>query len=124
MTKAGERLIGGMKEAIAIANGEQPAASITVNGQTYVPVEAVQEAVTRERDRIFRAPKAEGEWTEATKLLVQRFEIAGAGFGYAVHNSDGSAAIAKLMKTMAMKLDGAIAAIQQPARADTEEGGR
>lgn len=37
MTKAGERLIEGAKEALAVARGEQPAASIHVNGHTYVP---------------------------------------------------------------------------------------
>lgn len=58
MTKAGERLIGGMKEAMAIAKGEQTAASITVNGQTYVPVEAMREAVRALEEIVERANSA------------------------------------------------------------------
>lgn len=43
MTKAGERLIEGVKEALAIARGEQPAAAIAVGGHTYVPVARIAE---------------------------------------------------------------------------------
>lgn len=42
MTKAGERLIEGMKEAVAIASGEQPADAIWVDGFKYVPAERVE----------------------------------------------------------------------------------
>ena len=41
MTKAGERLIESMKEAVAIAKGEQPAAAIWVDGFKYVPVREI-----------------------------------------------------------------------------------
>jgi hypothetical protein len=37
MTKAGKQITEGLQEAVAIAKGEQPAASITVNGFRYVP---------------------------------------------------------------------------------------
>lgn len=48
MTKAGERLIEGSKEALAIAMGEQPAARITINGHAYVPeAAALRDAARR-----------------------------------------------------------------------------
>ena len=37
MSEAGKRLIAGATEALAVARGEEPAASITVNGHRYVP---------------------------------------------------------------------------------------
>lgn len=37
MTKAYDRIEEGLKEALSIAKGDQPAASITVNGHVYVP---------------------------------------------------------------------------------------
>jgi hypothetical protein len=37
MTTPGQKIIEGAKEALAIARGEQPAASIHHNGFTYVP---------------------------------------------------------------------------------------
>jgi hypothetical protein len=56
MTKAGERIIEGAKEALAIARGEQPAPRLHLNGHAYVPEEVFEslrselEAVKRERD--------------------------------------------------------------------------
>lgn len=41
MTKAGKRILDGVREALTIAKGEQAAASVTVSGHTYVPKEAV-----------------------------------------------------------------------------------
>ncbi|WP_027039128.1 hypothetical protein [Mesorhizobium ciceri] len=41
MTKAGERLLEGAREALAIAKGEQAAASVMVSGHTYLPKEMV-----------------------------------------------------------------------------------
>jgi len=41
MTKAGKRILDGVREALAIAKGEQSATSVTVSGHTYVPKEAV-----------------------------------------------------------------------------------
>lgn len=37
MTKAGEQLLEGAREALAVARGEQPAARMHINGHTYVP---------------------------------------------------------------------------------------
>jgi len=37
MSEAGERLIAGVTGALAVARGEEPAASVTMNGHTYVP---------------------------------------------------------------------------------------
>lgn len=55
MSEAGKRMIEGAKEAVAVARGEQPAASITVAGHTYVPkgdvaaaIRTVQGYLTRE----------------------------------------------------------------------------
>ncbi len=39
MTKAGARLLGAAQEAVAVAKGDVPAASITVKGHRYVPAE-------------------------------------------------------------------------------------
>lgn len=37
MTKAGERLLEGAREMLGVVKGEQPAASVTIAGHTYVP---------------------------------------------------------------------------------------
>lgn len=37
MSQAGERMLEGAREAVAIAKGEQPAASIWIKGHRYVP---------------------------------------------------------------------------------------
>lgn len=47
MSKAGERLLEGAREALAIAKGEEPAASITVQGYTYVPKPVALEEAAR-----------------------------------------------------------------------------
>ena len=47
MTKFGEKLIKSAEEAIKVASGEIPAARITVNGHTYVPLS--------EYNRVFEA---------------------------------------------------------------------
>lgn len=39
MSEAGERLIEGAKEMLAIAKGEQPAARIWIDGHAYDPVQ-------------------------------------------------------------------------------------
>lgn len=51
MSEAGERLIEGAKEMLAVAKGEQPAARIHVNGHAYVP-ESILKA---EQDILYRA---------------------------------------------------------------------
>lgn len=45
MTKAGEKLLAGAREALAIAKGEQPAASVMVSGHIYMPKEMVMAEV-------------------------------------------------------------------------------
>lgn len=45
MTKAYDRVKEGLSEALSIAKGDQPAASITVNGHTYVPKEELDAAL-------------------------------------------------------------------------------
>lgn len=37
MTKAGEQILEGMNEAVAVANGDQPAARLWHKGHAYVP---------------------------------------------------------------------------------------
>lgn len=49
MSKAGERMIEGVEEDVAVARGEQPA-SITVAGHTYVPKERWQPIETAPHD--------------------------------------------------------------------------
>lgn len=49
MSKAGERILEGAREMLAVAKGEQPAASITVKGHKYVPAEW-QPVTTAPRD--------------------------------------------------------------------------
>jgi hypothetical protein len=44
MGKAGKRILAGAKEAVAIAKGEQPAASMYVAGHRYYPAEDVRAA--------------------------------------------------------------------------------
>jgi hypothetical protein len=55
MSKAGEKMIEGAKEALAFVRGEGPAASIYMHGHHYVPREAVTIAVLDERERCARA---------------------------------------------------------------------
>lgn len=47
MSKAGERLIEGAKEALAVAKGEKPAARIHVNGHAYVPEASASAEIAR-----------------------------------------------------------------------------
>lgn len=49
MSKAGSRILEGAREALAVAKGEAPAASITVNGHRYVPADRIA-SLERERD--------------------------------------------------------------------------
>lgn len=46
-----DRIKEGLEEALSIANGEQPAASITVDGHTYVPKAELDEALRRYDER-------------------------------------------------------------------------
>lgn len=55
MGVAGDRLIEGAKEALAVARGEQPAFSINFHGHRYVSQDAADEAILKriqiERER-------------------------------------------------------------------------
>jgi len=42
MSKAGDRILEGAREALSIAKGERPAASITINGHRYVSAESLK----------------------------------------------------------------------------------
>lgn len=46
-----------------------------------------------------------GTWTELVEPLVARFDVAANFGGNAVHNPDGSAALAELFREMASRLD-------------------
>ena len=52
MTKAGERILEGAREALAIVKGEKPAASITIAGHTYVPKQVMDELHLMQRTTI------------------------------------------------------------------------
>ena len=56
---------------------------------------------------------AAGAWLEAVKPLVARFDIAAKFEADAVHNGTGAAAIAELMRQMAVRLDAAVTASRQ-----------
>lgn len=47
MGKAGKKLIAAAKEAVAVAQGEQPATRITIKGHAYVP----ESEIAAERER-------------------------------------------------------------------------
>lgn len=47
MTEAGERLIGALEEALAIAQGRQAAGAIYIKGFRYVPAHDVQDLITK-----------------------------------------------------------------------------
>lgn len=51
MGKAFDRLKEGLEEVLSITKGEQPAASITVNGHVYVPKAELDEALRRYDER-------------------------------------------------------------------------
>lgn len=77
MTEAGERLIEGAKEALAIARGEQPAARLHIDGHAYVPVSALKfleeqnEALMQERSNIIETNRGHMEREQAkTASLV------------------------------------------------------
>lgn len=78
MSTAGERLIAGMTEAVAIAKGEQPAARITMQGHHYVPEGAVAEAVAAERERCAAIATRYGDGRESeaagARIAKKRFE--------------------------------------------------
>lgn len=61
MTKAGERLLEGAREALAIAKGEQPAARITIHGHAYVPEDRWQpiEAAPTNRAILVHVPNTD-----------------------------------------------------------------
>lgn len=44
LSETGKRLIGALEEAVSIAKGEQPAARITMQGQSYVPEQRLKDA--------------------------------------------------------------------------------
>lgn len=48
---------------------------------------------------------AAGTWSEMVEPLVARFDVAANFGGDAVHNSEGSAAIAELLREMSARLD-------------------
>lgn len=65
MTNAGERLIAGATEALAVARGEEPAASIVVNGHRYVPaseISRLQKEIETAREREQRLQAALSYW--------------------------------------------------------------
>jgi hypothetical protein len=49
MSKAGVNVMAGMEEAVKIAHGLQPAASVTIKGHRYVPADTIA-TLTAERD--------------------------------------------------------------------------
>jgi hypothetical protein len=62
-----------------------------------------------------------GTWADLVKPLVARFEVAEKLGQEAVHNAEGSAAIAELLREMARKLDLSIATAETALRASPTE---
>lgn len=57
-----------------------------------------------------------GTWMEIVEPLVARCEVAAAFNGQAVWNAEGAAALGKILKGMAMRLDGVIAQMEREER--------
>lgn len=72
MSEAGERLIEGAKEALAIARGEQPAARIHVEGHAYVSQALVDEKLASVEDKLVRAIDALKNVESGTGNLVAK----------------------------------------------------
>ena len=59
-------------------------------------------------------------WLESVQPLLVKFEVAGALNGVTTFNSDGSKALANLLKTMAIKLDCAVE-LERARNADNDQ---
>lgn len=79
MSKAGERILTGLREAVEIAKGEKPASSITHNGHHYVPMDTLTRAMERSLAWRERAEKME----EALHQCLGSLKALGAEKGYA-----------------------------------------
>jgi hypothetical protein len=83
MTKAGDKIIEGAKEALAVAKGEIPAAAMWINGHRYVPAdEADAEAIASMReianlrsdmDKVKTIARREA-FEEAARLIDEGFD--------------------------------------------------
>lgn len=66
MSRAGQRIISGLREALAISKGEQPARSIHYAGRTYLSADTVADM---------------REALEACAIILPRYAIAGKTVG-------------------------------------------
>jgi len=69
MSEAASRIIEGAREALAIAKGEQPAASMTINGHKYVPADQLESALAVAAYAEFLLHEALACHNEGTGLL-------------------------------------------------------
>lgn len=65
----GERIIEGMTEAVAVANGEVPAARLHINGHTYVPLVVDTEVKALAQSYL---DKADEDWTYVDPEDIKR----------------------------------------------------
>lgn len=74
---------------------------------------AVAEELAGSLGTIQGSGNAQGAWMDSVTPLIARFEIAAKFEADAVHNGKGADALAKLLKSMAERLDTACAAARQ-----------
>ncbi len=76
--------------------------------EALATIRAREEALAVAREGLERLRSAGpdcGTWTDAVTPLIGRFELAAKFDANAVHNGDGSAALAELLRNMAAALD-------------------
>lgn len=81
--------------------------------QATVERQATEIARLREALTVIRGSGKAGTWSAVTEPLVGRFDVASKFGGDAVHNAEGSMALAELLRAMASKLDNACVAARQ-----------
>jgi hypothetical protein len=79
--KSINKIVGGAKEALAVARGEQPAARIYMQGHVYVPASAVAEMKERLADAVWFAidPSMEGiarDCAERAVAVIRQLDLA------------------------------------------------
>lgn len=72
---SGKRILEGLKEAVAVAKGDQPAARIHVNGHAYVPEDDLKRARALALKFSEAHDRAEDRAAEAEHALMEKAEM-------------------------------------------------